>query len=66
LLTLAHPPILELFDLVGVTTLGGAGRRSLGDWALWLLLCRLILAAYDAGEAGCDGAACMESVMERV
>ena len=56
----------ELSDLVDVATLGGAGRRNLGHWALWLLPYRLILAAYDADAAGYEGAAYLASLMERV
>jgi hypothetical protein len=56
----------ELSDLADVATLGGAGRRNLGHWALWLLPCRQILAAYDADAAGYEGAAYLASLMERV
>jgi DNA primase len=58
--------IQELSDLVDVATLGGAGRRSLGHWALWLLPYRLILTAYDADVSGRDGAAFLASSVERV
>ena len=49
-----------------VATLGGAGRRSLGHWVLWLLPYRLVLAAYDADAAGYEGAAYLANLMERV
>ena len=58
--------IQELSQYVDVATLGGAGRRRLGHWALWLLPYQSILAAYDADEAGCEGAAYLASLMERV
>jgi DNA primase len=56
----------ELSHLVDVATLGGAGRRNLGHWALWLLPYRLILAAYDADAAGQEGAAYLAGLSERV
>ena len=46
----------ELGDLVDVGTLGGAGKRSLGRWALWLLPYKRILAAFDTDESGREGA----------
>jgi DNA primase len=58
--------IQELSDLVDVATLGGAGRRCLGHWLLWLLPYRRILAAYDADGAGRQGAAHLESLSGRV
>jgi len=58
--------VQELSDLLDVATLGGAGRRNLGHWALWLLPYRLILAAYDADAAGHEGAAYLAGLMERV
>ena len=58
--------IQELSDLVDVATLGGAGRRCLGHWLLWLLPYRLILAAYDADAAGRQGAAHLASLTGRV
>ena len=58
--------IQELSDLVDVATLGGAGRRCLGHWLLWLLPYRRILAAYDADGAGRQGAAYLESLSGRV
>jgi hypothetical protein len=56
----------ELSDLVDVATLGGAGRRNLGHWVLWLLPYRRILTAYDGDAAGYEGAAYLASLMERV
>ncbi|MGD2206195.1 MAG: CHC2 zinc finger domain-containing protein [Anaerolineae bacterium] len=56
----------ELSDMVDVATLGGAGRRSLGHWSLWLLPYRQILAAYDADLAGREGAMYLASLFERV
>jgi DNA primase len=56
----------ELSHLVDVATLGGAGRRNLGHWALWLLPYRLILAAHDADAAGQEGAAYLATMSERV
>jgi DNA primase len=58
--------IQEVADLVDVATLGGAGRRSLGHWTLWLLPYQLILAAYDADAAGHEGAAYLANRLERV
>jgi len=58
--------IQELADLVDVATLGGAGRRCLGHWLLWLLPYQCILAAYDADGAGRQGAAHLASLSERV
>lgn len=66
MLDLAHRLIWELSQHVDVATLAGASRRSLGHWVLWLLPYRLILAAYDADTAGCEGAAYLESLMVRV
>jgi hypothetical protein len=56
----------ELSNLADVATLGGAGRRCLGHWLLWLLPYRRILAAYDADAAGCQGAAYLASLTGRV
>jgi len=56
----------ELSHLVDVATLGGAGRRNLGHWVLWLLPYRIILAAYDADTAGQEGAAYVAGLSERV
>ena len=58
--------IQELADLVDVATIGGAGRRCLGHWLLWLLPYRLILAAYDADTAGRQGASHLASLSGRV
>jgi len=58
--------VQEVSDLVDVATFGGAGRRNLGHWALWLLPYRLILAAYDADAAGQEGAAYLASLMDRM
>jgi hypothetical protein len=58
--------IQELSDLVDVATFGGAGRRCLGHWLLWLLPYRRILAAYDADTAGGRGTAYLASLSERV
>lgn len=60
---LAHQ---ELSDVVDVASLGGAGRRSLGAWVLWLLPYRLILVAYDADAAGREGATYLLGWSERV
>jgi DNA primase len=56
----------ELSDLVDIATLGGAGRRGLGHWLLWLLPYRHILAAYDADTAGRRGAAYLANLTGRV
>jgi DNA primase len=58
--------IQELSDLVNVATFGGAGRRCLGHWLLWLLPYRCILAAYDADTAGGRGTAYLASLSGRV
>jgi len=58
--------IQELSDLVDVATFGGAGRRCLGHWLLWLLPYRSILAAYDADAAGGRGTAYLASLSGRV
>ena len=54
----------ELSDLADVVTLGGAGRRSLGHWLLWLLPYRRILVAYDADNAGRQGASHLASLSD--
>ena len=58
--------IQELSNLVDVATLGGAGRRCLGHWLLWLLPYRRILTAYDADNAGRQGAYHLASLSGRV
>ena len=58
--------IQEVSDLVDVATLGGAGRRNLGAWALWLLPYPLILAAYDTDGAGNEGATYLTTLFRRV
>lgn len=56
----------ELQDLVDVATLGGAGKRRLGRWLLWLQPYTRILVAYDSDEAGRGGAAHLAEFSRRV
>jgi hypothetical protein len=56
----------ELGAAVDVASLGGAGRRHLGRWLLWLLPYRRILVAYDPDAAGERGAAYLAGLSRRV
>jgi hypothetical protein len=60
---LAHQ---ELASLVDVATFGGAGKRSSGRWLVYLLPYQLILAAYDADQAGVMGAKRLAKQSRRV
>lgn len=50
----------ELQDLVDVATLGGAGKRQLGRWRLWLQPYKRILGALDTDKAGQTGAEALQ------
>ena len=55
----------ELGGLVDAATLGGAGKRHLGRWRLWLLPYKQVLVVYDSDTAGRCGAASLEEMNPR-
>lgn len=56
----------ETGDLVGVASLGGAGKRLDTRWIMYLLDKRRVLAAYDTDSSGLKGAAKLLAQSERV